>query len=238
MGTAVIFGLGIWYLLSGKKEEARRPDTEYKPVGPVAPPATTSPSTSTNTKPAVSSDYNPATDKDDGFYQTIADSYGIPWQALKAFAAVESNYGNADWAVNKTPYYTKLGMMGISTASFQWVASMIGKGWSLSDAWNPAVSIEACAYINKLNAKGINGYANYWQAIKAAISDKRDFTANEDYYLGRIVGAYNVGPGNLSNPDYTAKWQSYYARWKTALTAIIARQGSGTVPPNPNQVQA
>jgi len=235
MGTAVIFGLGIWYLLSGKKEEARRPDTtEYKPVGPVAPPATTSPST----KPSVNVNFNPSTDSNDQLFEAGEMDYNIPWQCLKAFAAVESNYGNAEWVVNKTPYYTKLGMMGISTASFQWVASMIGKGWSLSDAWKPAVSIEACAYINRINAKGINGSANYWTVIKAAISDKRDFTSNEDYYLGRIVGAYNVGPGNLSNPDYTAKWQSYYARWKTALTAIIARQGSGTVPPNPNQVQA
>lgn len=239
MGTAVIAALGLWWLLGSKKTADVKPATDYTPAGPVSPPATTTkPPVSTDPKPAVNADYNPATDSNDGYFQTVGDKYKIPWQCLKAFAAVESDYGNASWVQNRTPYYTKYGLMGESAATLQWVFQMLGKSWTLNDAWNPAVSIECAAYVCTVNGKNINGYANYWQKITAAIQDKRDLTSDEDYYLGRIVGSYNVGAGNLSNPDYTAKWQSYYARWKTALNSIIARQGSGSVPPNPNQVQA
>lgn len=169
---------------------------------------------------------NPDQDKLDSLFQTVGDIYGIPWQALKAFYSVESNYGNADFVKTSTPNNGRYGIMGTSSFDFINAAGKIGKNFTLKDAWNPEVSVEVCAFVNRMNdQKAEDG--KFWAQIRTAMESGKAMSAEMDVRLSRIVGSYLIGYDNLNNSATMKDWKDYYTKWKSAFNSIIARQGYG-----------
>lgn len=172
---------------------------------------------------------SPAQDTNDAMFQSAGEKYGIPWQALKAFYAVESDYGTAEYIKTSAPNNGRYGIMGTSSFDFVNAAEKIKKGFTLKDAWNPEVSIEVCAFVNRMNdEKAENG--KYWAAVRTSLESGKSLSAEMDVRLSRIVGAYLIGYDNLNNSGTMQSWKDYYSKWKSAFNSIIARQGTGKVP--------
>lgn len=160
------------------------------------------------------------TDKYDAILKNAGYLYGIPWQFLKAYLAVESNYGTADFIKNKTPNNGRYGIMGTSSFDFINAVQEIGNGYTLKDVWNPEVSIEVCAFQNRKNEQ--KAEKSGFMISAKTILDSGSPSAETEVRLGRIVGAYFVGFDNLSSK--TQEWQKYFSDWMTAYKQIRASE--------------
>jgi hypothetical protein len=153
----------------------------------------------------------------DKIYQSIASQYGVPWFYLKSIAGIESDFGNSNWYKNKTVINTKRGLMGVSEGTFLSVNKILGRNWSLNDAWRPEVSIEIAAYLLQSIAKSISKKSNFLEPYQNPMH------ANPEEFdtIKKIIQAYNIGTGNLSNPKFTNQANQYFLSFSTKLAQIL-----------------
>jgi hypothetical protein len=145
-------------------------------------------------------------------YKKIANQYGVAWQVLKTFAGIETNYGTIAWYKTRTPYYTKLGICGITQATFLSISKAMKRTYTASDAWKPDVSLEAASYL-LIELSNRYGSTGFWDRLKTSADNGQEASGLDRSALSNMVMAWNVGPGNVNNPAYKTKAANYYTGW-------------------------
>lgn len=220
----VIAGLGI-YLMLGKKTDSKTTENPVM-ITPVSPVSTNQPAVTAVTG------YDARTDKYDSIFSDIGNSMNIPWQVLKAFAAVESDYGNASWYVSRIPLKTpdgiyKAGIAGNTDEHLSIANRRLGSAYRPSDVWTVSVSMKICAAVLLENESSLTaGTGNVWNSLMKAVRSGQGIVSEIDSLLSAVVKSYGAGFADRNNPKY----DSYYSLWKTVFNSIIARQGADTAP--------
>lgn len=167
----------------------------------------------------------------DSLYKKYGAKHGIDWQWLKAFALKESLNGIAKPVAlglkeptnPKSVSYDGLsyGLMQMTLATANDPQVLSGSGYqgpiTLAELNNPEISIDLAAKYIKM----IVGWVRAWQPLEPY-----------DLFVKHVVGAYNMGIGNVKKgkeysyqPTYYKGREiaPYYDQWMNHLQAVKTR---------------